>query len=116
MINKLINVGLIGQTNAGKSTFINSMVGEKILRFDLTHYEQITSDQINAIERLSDRTKHEEEWQSEVTIFASDPAESIRALRKALGSNEDLRCIEAFDIAHLQGTETVASKVTRLIQ
>ena len=68
-------------------------------------------DQINAIERLSDRTKHEEEWQSEVTIFASDPAESIRALRKALGSNEDLRCIEAFDIAHLQGTETVASKV-----
>jgi len=29
-----------------------SMVGEKILRFDLTHYEQITSDQINAIEAL----------------------------------------------------------------
>ena len=30
MRNKIINVGLIGKTNAGKSTFINSIVGEKI--------------------------------------------------------------------------------------
>ena len=68
-------------------------------------------DQIHAIERLSDRTKHEEAWQSEVTIFASDPVDSMRALEKALHAKGALRCIEAFDIAHLQGTETVASKV-----
>ncbi len=30
MKNKIIKVGLIGKTNAGKSTFINSIVGEKI--------------------------------------------------------------------------------------
>ena len=30
MKNKIINVGLIGKTNSGKSTFINSIVGEKI--------------------------------------------------------------------------------------
>ena len=30
MENKLIKVALIGKTNAGKSTFINSLVGEKI--------------------------------------------------------------------------------------
>ena len=30
MRSKIINVGLIGKTNAGKSTFINSIVGEKI--------------------------------------------------------------------------------------
>ena len=68
-------------------------------------------DQMRAIEQLSDQTNHEEEWQSEVTIFASHPADSIRALKKALRVSGDLRCIEAFDIAHLQGTETVASKV-----
>ena len=30
MKNKILNVGLVGKTNAGKSTFINSIVGEKI--------------------------------------------------------------------------------------
>jgi len=30
MKNKIINVGLIGKTNAGKSTFVNSIVGNKI--------------------------------------------------------------------------------------
>ena len=68
-------------------------------------------DQLRAIEKLSDQTNHEEEWQSEVTIFAIRPDDSIRALKKALSVSTDLRCIEAFDIAHLQGTETVASKV-----
>ena len=30
MKNKILNVSLVGKTNAGKSTFINSIVGEKI--------------------------------------------------------------------------------------
>ena len=68
-------------------------------------------DQIKAIEKLSERTRHESEWQSEVTIFATDPAASLRSLQRVLGTKSELRCIEAFDIAHLQGSETVASKV-----
>ena len=35
----------------------------------------------------------------------------MRALQKVLGAKSELRCIEAFDIAHLQGEDTVASKV-----
>ena len=30
MNKKILNVGLIGKTNAGKSTLINSIIGEKI--------------------------------------------------------------------------------------
>lgn len=71
-------------------------------------------DQLQAIERLSDRAATQEDaraWQPEVTIFASDPADALRSLQRTLGVEEPIRCLEAIDIAHLQGRETVGAKV-----
>jgi excinuclease ABC subunit C len=77
-------------------------------------YEEAASirDQIDALNKLDDRASKDVEWQSEVTVFAQDPTKGIRALQKALGVTHELRFIEAFDIAHLQGGETVAAKVS----
>ena len=69
-------------------------------------------DQIEALVKLDDRASNDVEWQSEVTVFAQDPADGMHALQKALGAANDFRFIEAFDIAHLQGGETVAAKVS----
>ncbi len=68
-------------------------------------------DQLRAIEKLDDRARPNDPWQPEVTIFATDPDKSMQALQRALNTQDELRCIEAIDIAHLQGGETVGSKV-----
>ncbi|MCP3905467.1 MAG: excinuclease ABC subunit UvrC [Planctomycetes bacterium] len=72
-------------------------------------------DQIRAIEKLDEREKRARsagtEWQPEVTVFATDPAAALRSLQKTLGLDESIRGMEAIDIAHLQGGETVGSKV-----
>ena len=96
-----------------RSVMLRELQSSMELASENKEYEEAgrIRDQIHAIEKLSDGTKHEKAWQSEVTIFASDPMESVRALEKVLHIENELRCIEAFDIAHLQGSETVASKV-----
>src|SRR5213079_389662 len=40
-----------------------------------------------------------------------EPRKALRSLQKTLGLDKQIRCIEAIDIAHLQGGETVGSKV-----
>ncbi len=74
----------------------------------------VLRNQIHAIEKLDEREKRYREtadvWQPEVTVFATDPSAGLRSLRKILGIDNDLRCMEAIDIAHLQGGETVGSK------
>ncbi|UCD76062.1 MAG: excinuclease ABC subunit UvrC [Phycisphaerales bacterium] len=80
-------------------------------------YEEaaVIRDQISAIEKLDDREKRarsiETDWQPEVTVFAGDPSAGLRSLQKTLDLEEPVRCMEAIDIAHLQGGETVGSKV-----
>ncbi len=75
----------------------------------------VLRDQIAAIGKLDQRERRhgavDYDWQPEVTFQARDPAAGERSLRRALGVEKALRCIEAFDIAHLAGGETVASKV-----
>ncbi|MHC4446943.1 MAG: UvrB/UvrC motif-containing protein [Planctomycetota bacterium] len=72
-------------------------------------------DQIKAIEKLDEREKRgrglEGDWQPEVTTFAVDPSAGLRSLQRTLGIDSPLRCLEAIDIAHLAGGETVGSKV-----
>ncbi len=69
-------------------------------------------DQLKALEKLDERSESSIIWQSEVTVFAKDPTAGIASLKKALEIETELRFIEAFDIAHLQGGETVGAKVT----
>lgn len=68
-------------------------------------------DQIRAIERLSERGTRNDRWQPETESFYVDPKKGLRSLQKALGLDNPIRCLEAIDIAHLQGDETVGSKV-----
>jgi len=74
-------------------------------------------DQLKAIERLDEREKKrrtgggETDWQPEVTVFANDPKAALKSLRKTLGLDTPIRGMEAIDIAHLGGGETVGSKV-----
>ena len=70
-------------------------------------------DQIKAIERLDDRATTRDGWQpeTETAIGYVDPAKGAKSLQKTLGLDEPIRCVEGFDIAHLQGNETVGSKV-----
>jgi excinuclease ABC subunit C len=68
-------------------------------------------DQIRAIEKLDERSSRSEGWQPETELSFLDPAKGLRSLQKTLGLEEPIRCLEAIDIAHLQGGETVGSKV-----
>ena len=76
----------------------------------------VLRDQIRAIERLDERERRRNadgdyDWQPEVTSFVHDPAKGLRSLQKTLELDEPIRCLEAIDIAHLAGGETVGSKV-----
>lgn len=68
-------------------------------------------DQIRAIEKLDERAARSDGWQPETELTLIDPAKGLRSLQKILGLEEPIRCLEAIDIAHLQGGETVGSKV-----
>jgi excinuclease ABC subunit C len=78
-------------------------------------------DQIKAIEKLDERARSrggtiQEGWQPEVEVHHADPKKGMRSLQKTLEkeagyAGPQIRCIEAIDIAHLQGGETVGSKV-----
>ena len=72
-------------------------------------------DEIKALQALGKRAGKgtQEFWQPEsfATSFVSDPQQGVEALRKALDLDKAPRVIEGFDIAHLQGSEMVGSKV-----
>ncbi|MEM7625258.1 MAG: excinuclease ABC subunit UvrC [Planctomycetota bacterium] len=68
-------------------------------------------DQIKAIEKLDERGTTKQNWQPESESFYVDPEKGLESLRKTLGLDDPIRCVECIDIAHLQGGETVGSKV-----
>jgi len=69
-------------------------------------------DQIRAIERLDEHGKAGQGWQPETEMLSYiDPRKGLASLQRTLGLDEPIRCIEGIDIAHLQGGETVGSKV-----
>ena len=66
-------------------------------------------DRIRLIENLDKRGTVTGNVQPEV--FAGDPTEALEKLQSALVSEQPVRIIEGFDIAHLSGQETVGSMV-----
>jgi excinuclease ABC subunit C len=71
----------------------------------------IVRDQIRAIGKLDQRGSTRDRWQPEAESFYVDPAKGLTSLQKVLELTEPIRCVECIDIAHLQGGETVGSKV-----
>ena len=71
----------------------------------------VLRDQIRAIEKLEERGSRSEGWQPETEISIIEPAKALASLQRTLGLESPIRCMEAIDIAHLQGGETVGSKV-----
>jgi len=71
----------------------------------------VLRDQIKAIEKLDERGKISQQWQPETESFYEDPEKGLKSLQRTLELEEPIRCIECIDIAHLQGQETVGSKV-----
>ena len=68
-------------------------------------------DEIRAIEKLDHRASTKDLWQPEAESFVLDPKKCLASLQRALEMESPIRCVEGIDIAHLQGGETVGSKV-----
>lgn len=96
-----------------RSEMIRQMKREMAEASSAQRYEQAAAirDQIRAIETLDDRATRADRWQPETEISYIEPGKALRSLGRTLGLVEPIRCIEGFDIAHLQGGETVGSKV-----
>lgn len=69
-------------------------------------------DELRSLQSLGQRAGKGEQqfWQPEA--FVQNPREGVAALQKALALPDPPRIVECIDIAHLQGGETVGSKVT----
>lgn len=102
--------------NSQRSTVIRELKAEMHAASEQRDYERAASirDQLDAIERLAEREtrrRGDTAWQPEVTVFTTDPAAALRSLQRALDLDTPIRCMEAIDIAHLGGRDTVGSKV-----
>jgi len=96
-----------------RTTLINEMEAEMQQASAEMRFERAAAlrDQIRAIQKLDERASKSDGWQPETEISYIDPKKGLKHLQKILGLDQPIRCLEAIDIAHLQGNQTVASKV-----
>jgi excinuclease ABC subunit C len=96
-----------------RSSMIRELRSEMELASKELRFEQAAQlrDQIITLEKLDDRASVADGFQPEMEITPIDPLRGTKALQKLLEVDAPIRCLEAFDIAHLQGNQTVASKV-----
>lgn len=94
-----------------KSGLIKDLYREMSVAADSRDYEVAARlrDEIRMLETLDERGELDTHVQPEV--FHVDPQKGLAGLRKVLKLAEVPRTIEGIDIAHLQGSETVASLV-----
>jgi excinuclease ABC subunit C len=103
----------IGFLESKRSVMLRAMRAEMEAASANLQFEKAATirDQIRAIEKLEDRSTRSAQWQPESESFYIDPKKGLRSLQKTLALDQPIRCLEAIDIAHLQGGETVGSKV-----
>lgn len=94
-----------------KSGLIKDLYREMAVAAGSRDYEEAARlrDEIRMLETLDERGELDTHVQPEV--FHVDPQKGLAGLRKVLKLPEVPRTIEGIDIAHLQGSETVASLV-----
>lgn len=99
--------------NSKRTVVIGEMTREMQGAAAELKYERAATlrDQIRALEKLDERSSRSEGWQPETEITYVEPEKALKSLQKTLDMDEAIRCIEGIDIAHLQGGETVGSKV-----
>ena len=104
---------LVRFLDSKRSAVLREMRSDMADASSVQNYERaaVLRDQIKAIEKLDERGKRTDGWQPESESFYVDPKKGLESLRKALGLDDPIRCVECIDIAHLQGGETVGSKV-----
>jgi excinuclease ABC subunit C len=97
-----------------RSSMVRELRTEMELASKELRFEQAAQlrDQIITLEKLDDRASVSDGFQPETEITPIDPLRGVKALQKLLDVEAPIRCIEGFDIAHLQGNQTVASKVS----
>ncbi len=96
-----------------RSVMLREMQAEMLLASKEQRFEAAATlrDQIRAVEKLDQRASTSDNWQPEAELSYVDPSKAMASLQRTLGVDEPIRCIEGIDIAHLQGDETVGSKV-----
>ncbi|MBL4808569.1 MAG: UvrB/UvrC motif-containing protein [Phycisphaerales bacterium] len=96
-----------------RSTMIRELTKEMNQASADMNFERAATlrDQINAMQKIDDRASTSDQWQPEAEIGYIDPLKGCQSLARALNLSTPIRCVEGFDIAHLQGGETVGSKV-----
>jgi excinuclease ABC subunit C len=104
---------LIRFLGSRRSVMLREMRAEMELASKQMEFEKAAAlrDQIRAIEKLDERGKRSMGFQPELESFYVDPRKGLSSLQRTLGMEHDIRCVECIDIAHLQGEQTVGSKV-----
>ncbi|MBL8870661.1 MAG: excinuclease ABC subunit UvrC [Planctomycetaceae bacterium] len=97
--------------DGGKQELLRDMQGEMLQASKEMNFEKAARlrDEIRMLERLNERGDIDVHAQPEV--FYIDPKKGLAGLKKVLEMKKTPRVIEGVDIAHLGGTETVASLV-----
>jgi excinuclease ABC subunit C len=95
----------------GKVRLLQEMENEMYEASKALEFEKAARlrDELQMLKRLDERGELDTHAQPEV--FYIDPKKGLAGLKKVLGLPETPRVIEGVDIAHLGGTETVASLV-----
>ncbi len=99
--------------NTKRSSMLREMRAEMEQASRSLEFEKAAAirDQIGAIEKLDERGSRADAWQPETEQVIVEPRKGLRSLQRVLRLDKPIRCIEGIDIAHLQGGETVGSKV-----